>query len=79
MASEPETRDGGLAPPAEQVHMPEPSYLPVVTGFAITLMLVGVVLTWFITIIGALIFLPAVVIWVRDTRSDISELPLDHG
>ena len=79
MASEPETQDGGLPPPTEQVHMPEPSYLPVVTGFAITLMLVGVILTWIITIIGALLFVPAVWLWIRDTRSDISGLPLDHG
>jgi type IV secretory pathway TrbD component len=78
MASEPETSAETLPQPSEQVHMPEPSYLPVVTGFAITLMLVGVVLTWIITIIGVLIFLPAVVMWVRDTRSDISELPLGH-
>ena len=78
MATEPRTDDAGLPEPPEQVHMPEPSYLPVVTGLGITLMLVGVVLTWFITIIGALFFLPAVVIWVRSARADISELPLEH-
>jgi len=78
MATEGEPGTQSLPQASEQVHMPEPSYLPVVTGFAITLMLVGVVLTWIITIIGVLIFLPAVVMWVRDTRSDISELPLEH-
>ena len=78
MATEPRTEEAGLPEQPEQVHMPEPSYLPVVTGFGITLMLVGVVLTWIITIIGALIFLPAIVIWVRSARADISELPLEH-
>jgi uncharacterized membrane protein YecN with MAPEG domain len=81
MAAEP-TRDGesgdGLQQASEQVHMPEPSYLPVVTAFGITLMLVGVVLTWLLTIIGAIIFLIAVVRWIRETRSDIAELPLEH-
>jgi hypothetical protein len=67
-----------LPAPPEQVHMPEPSYLPVATGFGITLMLVGVILTWIITIIGALIFIPVVVLWIRDTRADIAELPLEH-
>jgi hypothetical protein len=76
MASEQETRT--IPEPAEQVHMPEPSYLPVVTGFAITLMLVGVVLTWIITIIGGIILVPAVWLWIGGTRSDISELPLEH-
>ena len=78
MASESETQGAGLPQPTEQVHMPEPSYLPVVTGFAITLMLVGVVLTWIITIVGALIFVPVVVLWIRSARAGIAELPLEH-
>jgi Cytochrome c oxidase subunit IV len=78
MAGDAEAREDALPQPTEQVHMPEPSYLPVVTGFAITLMLVGVVLTWYITIIGAIIFLVVLVMWIRDTRSDIAELPLEH-
>jgi hypothetical protein len=73
-----EPNGGGLPEPTEQVHMPEPSYLPVVTGFGITLMLVGVILNWVITIIGAVMFIPAVLIWIRDTRADIAELPLEH-
>jgi hypothetical protein len=78
MAAGPQTEQSPLPEPPEQVHLPEPSYLPVVTGFGITLMLVGVVLTWIITIIGALVFLPVVVIWIRSARADISELPLEH-
>jgi hypothetical protein len=68
----------GLPAPTEQVHMPEPSYLPVVTALGITLMLVGVILTWVITIIGAIIFIPVVVLWLKSTRADIAELPLEH-
>lgn len=76
MASEPEGQ--GLPDAAEQVHLPEPSYLPVVTAFAITLILVGVVLNWVITIIGAVLLVPVVWRWIASTRSDISELPLEH-
>ena len=79
MASETETQTQTLPEATEQVHMPEPSYLPVVTAFGITLMLVGVILTWIITIIGAIFFLVAAVRWVQSTRSDIGELPLAHG
>jgi hypothetical protein len=78
MAAEEQTTDAGLPEASEQVHMPEPSYLPVVTALGVTLMLVGVVLSWVITGIGAIIFLVAVVRWIRETRSDISELPLEH-
>ena len=79
MAGEPETATQGLPEATEQVHMPEPTYLPVVVAFGITLMLVGVVLAWFITIIGAIPFVVGVVIWIRQTRRDIAQLPLDHS
>src|SRR5438309_2045712 len=74
MAGEPDTQENGLPQPTEQVHMPEPSYLPVVTAFGITLMLVGVTLTCTITVIAAIFFLAAAAPWVRETRSDIGEL-----
>ena len=74
----PGTQGDAPPPPAEQVHMPEPSYLPVVTAFGVTLILVGVVLSWFLSILGALFFLVGAVRWIRETRSDIAELPLEH-
>lgn len=78
MATEQETPERGLPEATEQVHMPEPSYLPVVVALGITLMLVGVVLSWILTIIGAIPFVVGVVKWVRSTRADIAQLPLDH-
>jgi heme/copper-type cytochrome/quinol oxidase subunit 1 len=78
MSTEPETREDALPEPTEQVHLPEPSYLPVATAFGITLLLVGVVLTWILSIIGGIIFIVAVVRWIRETRQDIAKLPLEH-
>jgi type IV secretory pathway TrbD component len=60
------------------VHLPGPSYLPVVTAFGLTLAVTGVVLSWILTGLGVVITVVAVARWIRDTRSDISELPLDH-
>jgi hypothetical protein len=65
-------------PPGEAIHLPDPSYLPVVTAFGISLALVGVVITWIITAIGGAIALVAIVLWIRDARAEISELPLEH-
>jgi hypothetical protein len=65
-------------PPGEAIHLPGPSYLPVLTAFGITLALVGVVISWVITGIGAAIGLVAIVLWIRDARAEISELPLEH-
>ena len=69
---------GEAPPPGEPVHLPGPSYLPVIVAFGVTLIVAGIVITWFISLAGLLITLIAVVRWVRETREDIGELPLDH-
>ena len=79
MAGEPEAPEEELPQPTEQVHMPEPSYLPVVVAFGVTLVLVGVILNWILSIIGGIIALVAIVRWVREARADIAELPLAHS
>jgi hypothetical protein len=79
MAEEVPVQAGNGAPPAaEQVHLPAPTYLPAWTALGITLALVGVILTWVITGIGAAIAVVAIVRWVREAREDISQLPLEH-
>jgi hypothetical protein len=71
--------NGDQAPPAgEAVHLPGPSYLPVITAAGLTLALTGVVINWVMTGIGVVITLVAVVRWIRETREDIAELPLEH-
>lgn len=65
-------------PPGEAIHLPSPSYLPVLTAFGIALALVGVVISLILTGIGAAIAVVAIVLWIRDVRDDISELPLEH-
>ena len=65
-------------PPGEPVHLPGPTYLPVIVAFGVTLIVVGVVILWPISVAGALITLIAVVRWVRETREEMGELPLDH-
>ena len=67
-----------VPPRGEAVHLPGPSYLPVVTAFGITIALVGIVIAWFLVVIGVAITLIAIFRWIRDTRQDISELPLEH-
>jgi hypothetical protein len=74
-----EVHHGEDAPPAgEPVHLPGPSYLPVVTAAGITLAVTGLVIFWPVSVIGVVIFLIAVTRWIRETRADIAELPLEH-
>ena len=70
--------EGQVPQAGEPIHMPEPSYVPVIVAFGLTLALVGVVLSWFVCGLGFAITLVAIVRWVRDTRRDISGLPLSH-
>jgi hypothetical protein len=70
--------EGALPPPTEEIHLPEPSYLPVVLAFGISIAVVGVVLTWVMVLIGGLISLVALFRWIKQTRSEMSELPLGH-
>ena len=78
MADGVERPDEPARPPGEPVHLPGPSFLPVITAAGITIALVGIVIHWAIVAIGAVITVVAVVRWIRETREDISELPLEH-
>ena len=70
---------GNGAPPAgEQVHLPGASYLPAWTALGVTIALVGLLMGWVIFAIGLALTLVVVVKWIRETREDISQLPLEH-
>jgi hypothetical protein len=66
-------------PVGEEIHLPGPTVKPLLVAIAITLMVVGTTTSWFISIIGLIIFVVTTVMWVRDTRRDIEQLPDEHG
>ena len=69
-----------VPPAGEEIHLPGPSILPPLTALGITLTLVGITTFIELTVIGVLITLYALSRWIKDTRSEIDELPLDaHG
>jgi cytochrome c oxidase subunit IV len=78
VATDDDLPEGALPQPTEQIHLPEPSYVPVVLAFGIAIAVVGVVLSWVMVVIGAIIGLIALSRWIRQTRSEMSELPLEH-
>ena len=69
---------GRLPQPTEEVHLPDPSYLPVVMAASVWIFLVGVTISWIIAGFGALIFLVVLVRWLRSARTELRELPLEH-
>jgi uncharacterized membrane protein len=79
MADEHVHVEGEPAPPAgEAIHLPGPSYLPVLTALGLTLAITGIVLSLILVVLGGVIALVAIWRWIRETRQDISELPLEH-
>ena len=67
-------------PPAgEEIHLPGPSILPVLTALGITLTLIGITTFIELTIIGGVLTIVCVVMWIKDTRREIDELPLEAG
>ncbi len=69
--------DPKIPPVGEEIHLPGPSVLPVLTAVGITLALVGVTTMIELTVAGVLLTLICVWRWIADTRHDIDELPLD--
>jgi hypothetical protein len=69
--------DPEVPPAGEEIHLPGPTILPLLTALGVTLLLVG--LTTFVefTVLGAALTLVCVVRWIKDTRREVDELPLD--
>ena len=67
------------APPVgEDIHMPEPSLLPILNAAGLSLAIVGITISIFITAIGLVLFLVTLVRWIRAATHEISELPAEH-
>jgi hypothetical protein len=67
------------APPAgEQVHMPEPSVLPVINAAALALAIVSITISWWVVGAAMIVFIATAIRWIADVRRDISNLPLEH-
>jgi len=69
--------DPEVPPVGEEIHLPGPSILPLLTAVGITLALIGITTFIELTIAGVLLTIWCMVRWVKDTRHDIDELPLD--
>ncbi len=67
-----------IPPAGEDIHLPGPSVLPLLSGVAITCMVIGLTISWWFSIFGVVLFVITTFIWVRDTRRDIDELPEEH-
>jgi hypothetical protein len=70
--------DPETPPIGEEIHLPGPSLLPLLTAVGITLALVGVTTMIELTVVGVILTVWSVARWIKDTRREIDELPLEH-
>jgi hypothetical protein len=66
-----------VPPTGEEIHLPGPSLLPLLTAVGVTLALVGITTFPELTVVGVILTVVCVFRWIRDTRHEIDELPLD--
>jgi hypothetical protein len=78
MSTEPASTQSSAPPAGERVHMPGSSILPLVNAAGLALAIVSLTLSWWLVAFGGLVFLVTTVRWIRDTRREIADLPLDH-
>ena len=69
--------DPQIPPTGEEIHLPGPSLLPLLTTVGITLALVGVTISPILLVAGIVLTVVCVIRWIRDTRHELEELPLD--
>jgi hypothetical protein len=70
--AEPET--SSHAQGHEAIHLPPPSIWPAVVALSIALLLTGLIINRVVTIVGAIIFVVASGLWVRDARREFRAL-----
>jgi hypothetical protein len=70
--------DPDIPPAGEEIHLPGPSAQPVLLAFGITVALVGVTTFFPLVVAGLILSVVVIVRWIRDTRREMDELPLEH-
>lgn len=67
-----------VPPAGEEIHLPGPSILPLLTAVGITLAVVGITTSLILVIGGGVLTIVCVLRWIADTRREVDELPLEH-
>jgi hypothetical protein len=70
--------DPEIPPVGEEIHLPGPSILPMLTAVGITLALVGVTTFIEFTVIGGILTVVCIALWIKETIRETNELPLDE-
>lgn len=67
-----------IPPAGEEIHLPGGSLQPIAVTVGITLALLGLTTFTIMIWVGLIVILWAVVLWIRDARREMADLPLEH-
>ncbi len=70
--------DPEAPPTGEEIHLPGPSILPLLTAVGVTLAVVGITTSLILVVGGGVLTIACVARWILDTRREVGELPLEH-
>ena len=70
--------DPDVPPSGEEIHLPGGSIQPILLAFFIALAIVGITTSVWLVIAGVVAIVWIIVLWIRDARRDMAELPLEH-
>ena len=70
--------DRPVPPAGEDIHIPGPSIQPVLLAVGITVLLLGLTISWFLLVAGAIITVAVLFAWIRGAVREFEELPADH-
>jgi hypothetical protein len=70
--------DPEVPPVGEEIHLPGPSILPMLTAVGLTLLLVGFTTFIEFTVVGGIMTVVCIALWIKDTIRETNELPLDE-
>jgi len=65
-------------PAGEKIRLPGGSLQPVLVAVGLSLLLIGVLGMWYLSVIGLLIMVAAIYGWIRDAIRENRELPSGH-
>jgi hypothetical protein len=78
--SEGRALEAGVPPAGEEIHLPGPSAIPIITAVGITLAVIGTTIDWKIwSTMGVAITVVCIVLWVRSTKREVAALPEEHS
>jgi Flp pilus assembly protein TadB len=78
MSSDTEHSTAPVPPAGEEIHLPGPTIIPLAAAIAITLIVIGTTLGWWLSIVGGVALVLILIRWIQDTRRDVGSLPEQH-